>query len=143
VHGVFIHLAGHTTKHTCRTLRSNVASPPPLSLSLSLSQAGNTLYVSGQLGLTPDKNFAGDTIESQTEQVLCNIGEILKAAGANFSHVVKTTILLADMADFQAVNELYGERFSANPAPARATYAVNALPLGGLLEIECIAYVPN
>jgi 2-iminobutanoate/2-iminopropanoate deaminase len=99
--------------------------------------------VSGQLGLTPDKNFAGDTIESQTEQVLCNIGEILKAAGANFSHVVKTTILLADMADFQAVNELYGERFSANPAPARATYAVNALPLGGLLEIECIAYVPN
>ena len=66
-------------------------------------KAGNTLYVSGQIGLTPDMKFAGDTIEAQTEQVMKNMGEILKEAGADFGDVVKTTILLADMADFKTV----------------------------------------
>ena len=104
-------------------------------------KAGNTLYVSGQIGLTPDMKFAGDTIEAQTEQVMKNMGEILKEAGADFGDVVKTTILLADMADFKTVNEIYGARFPENP-PARATFAVKTLPLDALVEIDCSAYLP-
>ena len=69
-------------------------------------RAGNTLYVSGQIGLKAETmEFAGDTIEEQTEQVMSNMGEILKEAGADFKDVVKTTILLADMGDFKTVNE--------------------------------------
>ena len=85
--------------------------------------------------------FAGDTIEAQTEQVMKNMGEILKEAGADFGDVVKTTILLADMADFKTVNEIYGARFPENP-PARATFAVKTLPLDALVEIDCTAYLP-
>ena len=96
-------------------------------------KAGNTLYVSGQIGLIPGEGkFAGDTIETQTEQVMKNMGAILK--------VVKTTILLADMDDFKTVNEIYGARFPANP-PARATFAVKTLPLNALVEIDCTAYL--
>ena len=84
---------------------------------------------------------AGDTIEEQTEQVMANMGEILKAAGADFKDVVKTTILLADMGDFKTVYEIYGKRFPENP-PARATFAVKTLPLNALVEIDCTAYLP-
>lgn len=105
-------------------------------------RAGNTLYVSGQIGLKAETmEFAGDTIEEQTEQVMANMGEILKAAGADFKDVVKTTILLADMGDFKTVNEIYGKRFPENP-PARATFAVKTLPLNALVEIDCTAYLP-
>jgi reactive intermediate/imine deaminase len=105
-------------------------------------RAGNTLYVSGQIGLKAETmKFAGDTIEEQTEQVMANMGEILKEAGADFKDVVKTTILLADMADFKTVNEIYGKRFPENP-PARATFAVKTLPLNALVEIDCTAYLP-
>ena len=69
------------------------------------------------------------------------MGEILKEAGADFKDVVKTTILLADMADFKTVNEIYGKRFPENP-PARATFAVKTLPLDALVEIDCTAYLP-
>lgn len=69
-----------------------------------------------------------------------NMGEILKAAGADFSQVVKTTILLADMDDFKTVNEIYGKRFPKNP-PARATFAVKTLPLNALVEIDCTVYL--
>ena len=68
------------------------------------------------------------------------MGEILKAGGSDFSKVVKTTILLADMDDFKTVNEIYGARFPANP-PARATFAVKTLPLNALVEIDCTAYL--
>ena len=105
------------------------------------AQAGNTLYVSGQIGLKPETmKFAGDTIEEQTEQVMENMGAILKEAGADFSQVVKTTILLADMDDFKTVNEIYGKRFPENP-PARATFAVKTLPINALVEIDCTAYL--
>nr|GLL38355.1 reactive Intermediate Deaminase A, chloroplastic-like [Ipomoea trifida] len=82
--------------------------------------------------------FVSDTVEDQTEQVLKNIGEILKAGGVNYSNVVKTTILLADLKDFKAVNEIYAKYFPS-PAPARATYQVAALPMDAKIEIECIA----
>ncbi len=84
------------------------------------------------------KDFASEEITGQTEQVMKNIGAILAAAGSDWTKVVKTTILLADMGDFGAVNEVYGKYFPTNP-PARATFAVKALPLGAKVEIEAIA----
>ena len=81
-------------------------------------KVGNTVYVSGQIGLTPAMEFAGDSIEEQTEQVMKNIGEVLAAAGATYEDVVKTTIMLADMSDFKTVNAIYGKRFPEN-SPAR------------------------
>jgi len=77
-------------------------------------------------------------IQEQTEQVLKNIGAILKEAGYNYSDVVKSTCLLSDMTNFKAMNEVYGRFYSENP-PARAAFAVKELPLGVLIEIETIA----
>ncbi|KAF8023730.1 hypothetical protein BT93_F1041 [Corymbia citriodora subsp. variegata] len=102
-------------------------------------KANNLLFVSGVLGLVPETGqFISDSVEDQTEQVLKNMGEILKAGGASYSSVVKTTIMLADLGDFKKVNEIYAKYFSA-PAPARSTYQVAALPLNARIEIECIA----
>ncbi|XP_031117078.1 reactive Intermediate Deaminase A, chloroplastic-like [Ipomoea triloba] len=102
-------------------------------------KANNLLFVSGVLGLVPETGkFVSDSVEDQTEQVLKNIGEILKAGGVNYSNVVKTTILLADLKDFKTVNEIYAKYFPS-PAPARATYQVAALPMDAKIEIECIA----
>ncbi|KAK9071171.1 hypothetical protein SSX86_009739 [Deinandra increscens subsp. villosa] len=102
-------------------------------------KANNTLFVSGVLGLIPETGkFVSDDVEEQTEQVLKNMGEILKASGASYSSVVKTTIMLADLKDFKKVNEIYAKYFPA-PAPARSTYQVAALPLDARIEIECIA----
>ncbi|KAF9595877.1 hypothetical protein IFM89_005363 [Coptis chinensis] len=102
-------------------------------------KANNFLFVSGVLGLIPETGkFVSDGVEEQTEQVLKNMGEILKASGASYSSVVKTTIMLADLKDFKKVNEIYARYFSP-PAPARATYQVAALPMDAKVEIECIA----
>ncbi|GKV42654.1 hypothetical protein SLEP1_g50029 [Rubroshorea leprosula] len=102
-------------------------------------KANNLLFVSGVLGLIPETGkFISDSVEDQTEQVLKNMGEILKAGGADYSSVVKTTIMLADLSDFQKVNGIYAKYFPA-PAPARSTYQVAALPLNAKIEIECIA----
>ncbi|RZC80417.1 hypothetical protein C5167_042991 [Papaver somniferum] len=102
-------------------------------------KANNLLFVSGCLGLIPETGkFISDGVEEQTEQVLKNMGEILKASGASYSSVVKTTIMLADLKDFKKVNDVYAKYFPA-PAPARSTYQVAALPLDAKVEIECIA----
>lgn len=102
---------------------------------------GTTIYISGQLGIDPaTMKFVGDTVAEQCQQVMTNMGAILTAAGADFSKVVKTTIYLADMADFAAVNEVYGKFFEDNP-PARATIEVAELPLSGLVEIDAVAVV--
>ncbi|XP_042519026.1 reactive Intermediate Deaminase A, chloroplastic-like [Macadamia integrifolia] len=102
-------------------------------------KANNMVYVSGVLGLVPETGkFIADGVEEQTEQLLKNMGEILKASGASYSSVVKTTIMLADLNDFKKVNEIYGKYFPP-PAPARSTYQVAALPLDAKIEIECIA----
>ncbi|MDR2712580.1 MAG: RidA family protein [Clostridiales bacterium] len=100
-------------------------------------EVGDFVFVSGQLGMTSDKQFPLDA-EGQARQALENIGNILAAAGLDFSHVAKATIFLTDMKDFQAVNEVYGQ-FMTEPYPARSTIAVKELPLGGLVEIEAIA----
>jgi 2-iminobutanoate/2-iminopropanoate deaminase len=104
-------------------------------------RAGELLFLSGQIPLDPATGelVAGD-IAAQTERVLDNLGAVLAAAGAGFDAVVKTTIYLVDLGDFQAVNALYGKRFSASP-PARATVQVAALPRGARVEIDAIAHV--
>ncbi len=98
-----------------------------------------TLYISGQIPLDPGTGkIVGGGIGEQTEQVMNNIGNILRSAGYGFSDVVKSTCLLADMADFREMNEVYARYYPENQ-PARAAYAVTALPLGALVEIETIA----
>ncbi|KAK7276834.1 hypothetical protein RIF29_17980 [Crotalaria pallida] len=102
-------------------------------------KSNNLLFVSGVLGLVPETGkFISDNVEDQTEQLLKNMGEILKGGGASYSSVVKTTIMLADLKDFKKVNEIYAKYFPS-PAPARSTYQVAALPLDAKIEIECIA----
>lgn len=102
-------------------------------------QAGNTLYVSGQIPIDPATgNFAGEDIAIQTRQSLTNVKNILEAAGYTLGDVVKTTVLLADIADFAAMNAVYAEFFTGN-CPARACFAVRDLPRGALVEIEAIA----
>lgn len=97
------------------------------------------LFCSGQLGLDPATgDFVAGGVEAQAEQALRNLGAVLEAAGLTFGDVVKTTIFLADMGDFAAVNGVYG-RFVTDPPPARSTVAVAALPKGGRVEIEATA----
>ena len=99
--------------------------------------AGNLAFLSGHLGLDPSTGELADGVVAQAEQALKNIEALLTAAGATFGNVVKTTVFLADIADFDAVNEVYAARFS-EPYPARSAVQVAALPKGALVEIECI-----
>ena len=96
------------------------------------------LFCSGQLGLDPATGNLVDGVEAQAERAMLNLRGVLDAAGATFGDVVKTTIFLADMNDFAAVNAIYG-RFMPDPPPARSTVQVAALPKGGRVEIEAIA----
>ena len=102
-------------------------------------KAGNLLFVSGQIPIDPATGvFSGEDIVSQTRQSLTNVKAILEEAGYSLSDVVKATVLLADMADFAAMNAVYAEFFTAN-CPARAAFAVKELPKGARVEIEVIA----
>ncbi|MDF1546271.1 MAG: RidA family protein [Bacteroidales bacterium] len=102
-------------------------------------EAGNTLYISGQVPINPQTGKVdAQGITEQTEQVMKNIEAILTEAGYNFQDVVKSTCLLSDMANFAAMNQVYGKSYPENP-PARAAFAVKELPLGVLIEIETIA----
>ena len=102
-------------------------------------KAGNLLFVSGQIPIDP---ATGELVEGgvapQTEQVLRNITALLRAAGAGFDHVVRTTVFLADMSEFAAMNTVYGQ-FVVDPPPARATVQVARLPRDVRVEIEAIA----
>lgn len=102
-------------------------------------EAGGFLYLSGQLPIDPATGaFPEGGIQEQTRQSLLNVEAILKSAGLDLSHVVKTTVMLADIADFTAMNEVYAQ-FFAEPYPARSAFAVKSLPKGALVEIECVA----
>ncbi|WVZ66089.1 hypothetical protein U9M48_015363 [Paspalum notatum var. saurae] len=129
-------------KKTCLAVKEAVQTekaPAALGPYSQAIKANNLVFVSGVLGLNPETGkFVSENVEEQTEQVMKNMGEILKASGASYSSVVKTTIMLADLQDFKKVNEIYGKYFPA-PAPARSTYQVAALPLNARIEIECIA----
>ena len=101
--------------------------------------AGGILFCSGQIPLDPNTGaLVSGTIELETTRVMENLRGVLEAAGTDFDHIVKTTIYLADMSDFPAVNQVYGNYFSSTP-PARATIAVAGLPKGARVEIEAIA----
>ena len=101
--------------------------------------AGDLVFLSGQVPIDPKTGeLVGGDIAVQTERVLDNLGAVLAAAGCSFGDVVKTTIYLVDLGDFQAVNQTYAKRFTAAP-PARATVQVSALPKGARVEIDAIA----
>lgn len=100
---------------------------------------GELLFCSGQISLLPTgEGPVGESAAEQTEQIMKNIAAVLAAGGSGFEKVIKTTIFLLDMADFAAVNEVYGRHFGQTP-PARSTVAVSALPKGAKVEIEVIA----
>ena len=101
-------------------------------------EANGFVYASGQLPIDPATGQMPDGIQAQTRQALTNARAILEAAGLGMYDVVKTTVLLADIADFAAMNEVYSQFFS-EPYPARSAFAVKAVPKGALVEIECIA----
>ena len=102
-------------------------------------QVGNLVYTSGQIPINPATNsFVEGGIKEQTRQSLSNVQAILKEAGLNMGNVIKTTVFMADMNDFAAMNEVYAEFFAA-PYPARSAVAVKTLPKGALVEIEVIA----
>ena len=102
-------------------------------------EANGFVYCSGQLPIIPATGqFPEGGIKEQTRQSLLNAQAILNEAGLSLANVVKTTVLLADIADFAAMNEVYAEMFKA-PFPARSAFAVRDLPKGALVEIECIA----
>lgn len=100
--------------------------------------SGDLVFCAGQLGLDPVTAELAEGVEAQADRALRNIVAVLDAAGCSFADVLKTTIFLADINDFAAVNAVYGT-FIVDPAPARSTFAVGSLPKGGLIEIEVIA----
>lgn len=116
-------------------------SNPPTSYSPGIA-AGSFVFISGQLGLDPETEVLADGVEAQAEQALANIAGLLAAAGVTFADVVKTTVLLTDLADGSAVAAVCSRHFP-EPRPARSMYAVAALPRGALVEIETIAYRPG
>jgi 2-iminobutanoate/2-iminopropanoate deaminase len=102
-------------------------------------RANGFVFVSGQLGLAPSHTeMVGDTIEEQTRQVLDNLEAILTEAGSGLDKIVKTTVFLASLDDFQGMNSVYAERVGDTP-PARSTIEVAGLPSGALVEIEAVA----
>jgi|SRR6478735_4124279 len=113
--------------------------PEPIGPYSQAIKAGNTLYISGQIAIQKSSGqILMGNISEETEQVMKNLDEVLKAAGMDFSHVVKSTIFLKSMGDFPKVNEVYGSRFASQP-PARETVEVSGLPKGVNVEISCIA----
>jgi 2-iminobutanoate/2-iminopropanoate deaminase len=125
--------------------RSVVTSPDAPAPVAAYSQAiasGDLLFCSGQIAIDPKTGqMVGGGIEAETEQVLSNLKAVLTAAGATLSDVLKTTVYLADFAEFQAMNAIYVRAFPTDP-PARATVGVSALPRGAKIELEAIARLP-
>ena len=113
--------------------------PEPIGPYSQAILSGNMLFISGQIPIQkPSGNMVSGNITEETKQVMKNLGEILKAAGMDFSHVVKSSIFLKDMGNFPQVNEEYGKNFPTNP-PARETVEVSRLPKDVNVEISCIA----
>lgn len=104
-------------------------------------RSGDLVFCAGQLGLDPSTGELADGVEAQADRSLRNLQSVLDAAGLSFDDVVKTTIFLADVNDFAAVNAVYAT-YMPSPPPARSTIGVAALPKGGLVEIEAIAHRP-
>ena len=124
-----------------KTAISTPSAPAAIGPYSQAIRVGDLLFTSGQIALNPATGeIVAGGIEAETRQVLANLGEVLTAGGATWADVAKTTIFLADLADFAIVNRLYGE-VAVTPAPARSTVQVAALPRGARVEIEAIAYL--
>ena len=102
------------------------------------TRVGGTVFTSGQLGLDQATGKLAQGVRAQAEQAMRNLGEILAAAGLGYGDIVKTVIFVQDLADFKTVNEVYASFFEGD-YPARSCVQVAALPMGGLVEIECVA----
>jgi 2-iminobutanoate/2-iminopropanoate deaminase len=102
--------------------------------------AGELVFVAGQLGLAPGDTAVEGDVGRQTEQALANLAAILEAAGSSMDKLVKTSVFLADLGDFQGMNEVYATRVGDRP-PARSTFQVAKLPSGALVEIEAVAHL--
>ena len=129
-----------TTTHQAVT---TLDAPAPVGPYNQAVQAGGWLYCSGQIPLDPatGEMVGGGDVEAETRQVLRNLKAVLSAAGTEAAKVVRTTVYLVDLADFQAVNAIYAEMFGSGVSPARACVQVAALPKGSKVEIDCIAWL--
>ena len=116
--------------------------PDPVGPYNQAIRAGNFIYCSGQIAINPETNKIDciGNIEKETIQVLKNLKSVLNAGGANTDDVIKTTIFLTDLNNFNIVNSIYSEFFNGNNAPARACVEVSSLPKGVSVEIDCVAY---
>jgi reactive intermediate/imine deaminase len=123
---------------------NTAAAPAPVGPYNQAVQAGTLLFCSGQIALDPASGemVGGGDVEAETRQVLANLMAVLSEAGCDAASVVRTTVFLADLADFAKVNALYAEVFGAGVAPARACVQAAALPKGARVEIDCIAVLP-
>jgi len=126
-----------------RTVVTAKDAPPPIGPYSQAIKVGEFVFCAGQTARDPvtNKLIEGD-VSAQTDRVLKNISAVLAAAGTDMNHVVKTTVYLKNMADFNAMNEVYGKYFKDSP-PARATVGVSALPVDALVEIEAVAVLPG
>ena len=122
-----------------KTVIKSASAPAALGPYSQAIRKGDTLYLSGQLGIVPTTGeLISPDVAEQTTQALANMKAVLAQAGASVEDVCKVTVFLTDMADFQTVNDVYARTFTADP-PARSCVAVAALPKGGRVEVEAIA----
>lgn len=141
VFSIYLHVYVKVIQINTRNMKKVIATPDAPKAVGPYSQAievNGTLYISGQIPVNPADGKVQEDIVAAAHQSLKNVGAILKEAGMDYNNVVKTTVLLADIADFKAVNEVYAEYFTGDK-PARACYQAAALPLGVKVEIEAIA----
>jgi 2-iminobutanoate/2-iminopropanoate deaminase len=124
-----------------RTKISTTNAPAAIGPYSQAIRIGQFVYTSGQIALSPeDGTLVGDDVQTQTQQVMHNLQAVLASAGTTLDNVIKTTVFLASMSDFQAMNAIYATYFG-EPAPARSTVAVAELPRKALVEIECVALI--
>jgi 2-iminobutanoate/2-iminopropanoate deaminase len=130
---------------TREVIRTDKAPAPVGPYNQAIAASGKMLFVAGQIAIDPRLGDVvyKDDVTKQTQQVMANIEAILTTAGATFSDVVKTSVFLSDMNNFGAVNTVYAKYFSEDTAPARACVEVSRLPKDVLVEIECIAVIPD
>lgn len=125
-----------------KTIIQTAAAPAAIGPYSQAVRSGNTVYLSGQIGLDPATGNLRDGVQAQARQVVANLRAVAEAAGGALDDIVKITLLLADMADFTIVNQILASSFAA-PYPARATYQVAALPKGARVEIEGVMIVQH
>jgi reactive intermediate/imine deaminase len=130
---------------TLQIIRTNQAPAPVGPYNQAIAAKGTLLFVAGQIPLNPETGeiVGGNDISQQTQQVMANLGAILKEAGTGWENVVKTSVFLSDLNNFVPMNQVYASYFDEATAPARACVEVARLPKDVLVEIDCIAILPD